>query len=223
LFAAGYMGALVQLGAKGAGVNTKPSVTQRVSTPSAPLKPEASTGPVQTATLKPEAPPAPVIATAPPPRAHARSKTSSAAHSTRPGASSSSSSSSSSTPEREPESPPPVLTIRPLSSTEPSTAPLSAATVTVEQQASTGERPSRDAVMQGLAGLRSRLVECAEGRHGLVDTHVTIAPSGRVTYSLIGGDFVGSSQGSCMARALRSATFPPFSGPSLKVLFPYSL
>ena len=78
------------------------------------------------------------------------------------------------------------MTIRPLSSTESASAPLSAATADAS-------RPTRDEVMHGLADLRPRLVECAAGGHGLVDTHVTIAPNGRVT------------------------------GPSLKVLFPYSL
>jgi hypothetical protein len=217
LIAAGYMGALVQLETKGAST----SVARPAPPPAAAPNTEASSAPARTPAPEPEAPPAPSIAPAPapPPRAHARTKPVSTAHATRPGASAISSSSTPPAPALRPESQPPVLTIRPLSSTESPAAPLSAAA----EPTTTGERPTRDEVMRGLAGLHSQLVECADGRHGLVNTRVTIAPSGRVTYSLIGGDFVGTPQGSCMARALRSATFPPFSGPSLKVLFPYSL
>ena len=229
LLAAGYMSAMVQLGTKGAGMSTTPRVAQCAQTPSAPLEPSASSAVSQTAArARPasEVPAASAIATVDTmqtSRTHTRAKPSGT---TRPGrAGAAVPSSITPAPELEHESGAPVMTIRPLSSTESTdapSAPLSAATATAVEP-STGERPSRDEVMRGLAGLRSQLIECAAGRHGVVNTHVTIAPTGRVTYSLIGGDFVGSPEGSCMARALRSATFPSFTGPSLKVLFPYSL
>jgi hypothetical protein len=219
LVAAGYMGALVQLGTTGFGAST-PRVIECAPAPAASKPAALASAPAQTAApAQPEADVSAAPTSKPAPHAHARTKTASVA----PHLAASSSSSASSSASRDRESQagqPPVMTIRPLPESE-SPAPLSAATDARADRSD--ERPSRDEVMRGLAGLRSQLVTCAAGRHGVIDTHVTIAPSGRVTYSLIGGDFVGTPQGSCMARALRLAKFAPFSGPSLKVLFPYSL
>jgi hypothetical protein len=103
---------------------------------------------------------------------------------------------------------PPVLTIRALPSAE-ATDPSRA-------------QPSREAVQQALLAMRSQLEACAAGRHGTVDARVRIAGTGRVTYTLIQGDFAGTQEGSCMALALRKATFPPFSGPIFQVQFPFT-
>ncbi|HKP56446.1 MAG TPA: hypothetical protein VJV78_06995 [Polyangiales bacterium] len=84
-------------------------------------------------------------------------------------------------------------------------------------------QPSREAVQQVLLAMRPQLESCAVGRHGAVDAALNIAGSGRVTYTLIRGVFAGTPEGSCMARALRAATFPAFSGPVFKVQFPFAL
>lgn len=104
---------------------------------------------------------------------------------------------------------PPVLAIRALPPAE-ATGP-------------SGAQPSREAVQQSLLAMRPQLEACAAGRRGTVDARVRIAGSGRVTYTLIQGDFAGTPEGSCIARALRAATFPPFSGPVFQVQFPFAL
>lgn len=84
-------------------------------------------------------------------------------------------------------------------------------------------QPSRQDVQQALLAMRARIEACAAGRSGMVDARVGIAGTGRVTRALIQGDFAGTQQGSCMARALRAATVAPFSGPVVQVQFPFVL
>jgi hypothetical protein len=84
-------------------------------------------------------------------------------------------------------------------------------------------QPSRDAVQAGLENLRPALLACAEGSHAVGYASVTIASTGKVSYSVIEGPFAGTKTGSCMARALRSATFPRFEGASFKVHYPFAL
>jgi hypothetical protein len=57
----------------------------------------------------------------------------------------------------------------------------------------------------------------------MVEARVGIAGTGRVTRALIQGDFAGTPEGSCMARALRAATVPPFSGAVFQVQYPFVL
>lgn len=84
-------------------------------------------------------------------------------------------------------------------------------------------RPTKQQVREGIEGLRSALYACAEGTHGTATAELTIAPSGRVTYSLIEGDFAGTPAGTCMARTLRGAAFHTFSGQSFKVRYPLAI
>jgi hypothetical protein len=108
----------------------------------------------------------------------------------------------------------PVMTLHRLAEDE--AAPSAAAQ-------STRDQPSREDVRRGLEQVRPQLSACAGGRHGAIDAQVTISGAGRVNYSVISGDFVGTPEGSCMARALRTATFPPFASTRFKVLYPFVL
>jgi hypothetical protein len=83
-------------------------------------------------------------------------------------------------------------------------------------------QPTRQQVMSGLEALRPALNACVAGAHGTSFANVTIAGSGRVTYSTIEGAFAGTNQGSCMARALRSASFPRFASDSFNVRYPFA-
>jgi hypothetical protein len=47
---------------------------------------------------------------------------------------------------------------------------------------------------------------------GVATVTLTYAPSGKVTRALVSGVFAGTSVGSCISAALRSAVIPPFSG-----------
>lgn len=84
--------------------------------------------------------------------------------------------------------------------------------------------PPREAVIAGFEDVRRRLAACAGERNGVAEVHATIAgSSGRVTHALIRGDFQGTPEGSCMARAVRAATFPQFSRANMKVEYPFAL
>jgi hypothetical protein len=85
------------------------------------------------------------------------------------------------------------------------------------------ETPTRDDVLNGLDGVRSSVQACAEGRNGVAEVDLTIAANGIVTNALVGGDFGGTPQGSCIARAVRKARFPEFKQDRYRVLFPYIL
>jgi hypothetical protein len=85
------------------------------------------------------------------------------------------------------------------------------------------ETPSRDDLLTGLDRVRSNVRACAEGRNGVAEVDLTIAANGVVTNALVGGDFGGTPQGSCIARAVRKARFPTFKQDRYRVLFPYVL
>jgi hypothetical protein len=85
------------------------------------------------------------------------------------------------------------------------------------------EAPSRAVVVQRLESVRSSVRACAAGRSGVADLDITIAHSGVVTHVLVGGDFAGTMQGSCIARAVREARFPSFKQERLRLLFPYAI
>lgn len=85
------------------------------------------------------------------------------------------------------------------------------------------EYPSREQVTAGFETVRAALSQCAAGRSGTVEINASIASSGRIVHALVGGDFRGTVEGSCMARAVRDAKFPPFSQARLKVSYPISL
>jgi hypothetical protein len=84
-------------------------------------------------------------------------------------------------------------------------------------------QPTRPEVQQALLAMRPQLEACAAGRHGMVEARVGIAGTGHVTHALIQGAFAGTAEGSCMARALRAATVPPFSVAIFQVQYPFAL
>lgn len=81
---------------------------------------------------------------------------------------------------------------------------------------------SRSQVLAGFESVRAAVAACADGAFGVANVSTTIVGSGRVTHALVGGDFNGTPQGSCIARAVRKARFPAFSGEPLKVEFPFA-
>ena len=84
-------------------------------------------------------------------------------------------------------------------------------------------QPSRDDIKTAIESSRAAIQTCAGSSHGLSTARITILGSGRVSAANIEGAFAGTPQGSCMARALRAATFPRFSAPSLQVTYPFRL
>jgi hypothetical protein len=74
----------------------------------------------------------------------------------------------------------------------------------------------RQAAAAALGGAAAMAAACrTDGSEGTVPVTVavTFAPSGRVTTAnIVGGAFAGTSTGSCIAQAFRSARVPPFGG-----------
>ena len=90
----------------------------------------------------------------------------------------------------------------------------------------TGEMPtgpSRSEVVARLESVRSSVQTCAAGRSGVADLDITIAHTGVVMHVLVGGDFAGTSEGSCIARAVRQARFPQFKQERFRLLYPYAI
>ncbi|HEX4355133.1 MAG TPA: hypothetical protein VHZ95_19510, partial [Polyangiales bacterium] len=69
-------------------------------------------------------------------------------------------------------------------------------------------QPTREEIRTGLEAARSALQSCAGPAHGLSTAHVNITGAGRVASATIEGTFAGTPEGSCMARALRTVSFP---------------
>jgi hypothetical protein len=108
---------------------------------------------------------------------------------------------------------------------EPTVAATSAAPAAVPTDAlgALPDLPTREEIVAGFEQARGAIETCAAGKHGLVKIQATIANSGRVASAVIDGAFVGTPEGSCMARAVRATRFPAFSQASLKVSFPIAL
>jgi hypothetical protein len=83
--------------------------------------------------------------------------------------------------------------------------------------------PSREQIQTGIEGLRAALQGCAGNAHGTSTARLTILGTGRVASATIEGAFAGTAQGSCMARALRTASFPRFASENLQVTYPFRL
>jgi hypothetical protein len=65
---------------------------------------------------------------------------------------------------------------------------------------------------------------CAAGRGGVAWVQVTFnGGTGRVSSALVQGQFAGTPQGSCIARAVRSAQVAPFSNANFSVAYPFQL
>jgi hypothetical protein len=76
------------------------------------------------------------------------------------------------------------------------------------------------AAAAAVAGAAGAAAGCADGVHsGRAPMAITFAPSGRVTVAVIAGysPLAGTSVGSCVANAMRSARVPPFSGGPMTV------
>jgi hypothetical protein len=105
---------------------------------------------------------------------------------------------------------------------EPAAPALSAVGNASPAAPAAGSTLSRAQVQIGLESVRASLQTCAANGHGRTMANVTISGAGRVTYASIEGAFAGTPQGSCMARALRAAQFPPFTSAQLRVRYPFA-
>lgn len=115
----------------------------------------------------------------------------------------------------------------PAATTAPTRAVVAAAEPAAVEptavEAALPESPTRDEIKAGFDAVRSDVEICAAGGHGTTLAKVTISGAGRVSYATIEGAFQGTPQGSCIARALRTASFPRFAQASLKVSYSFGI
>jgi hypothetical protein len=75
-----------------------------------------------------------------------------------------------------------------------------------------------------MQGVTPAVQACGNGEHGTATVALTVTGStGRVTGANVTGQFAGTPIGSCIARAVRGATFPHFSRPTFTVNYPFRL
>ncbi len=84
------------------------------------------------------------------------------------------------------------------------------------------EIPTRESVVAGLEAIRPALAACSEGRGGIAQLDLSIVARGRVAHAVVGGDYAGTPQGSCIARAVRKARFDPFQRERFRILYPFA-
>jgi predicted Zn finger-like uncharacterized protein len=84
------------------------------------------------------------------------------------------------------------------------------------------EKPSRDDVLKAMKGVTDAVKACSPGQAGVAFANVTvIGKTGRVGNVEITG--ITGEPGSCIARAVRKASFPKFSSENFQVKFPFRL
>lgn len=90
--------------------------------------------------------------------------------------------------------------------------------------ASGPETPSRSDVVTAMQGVQGAVTACGNGEHGTATVSITVSGStGRVTAANVSGQFAGTPVGSCIARAVRGATFPRFTRPTFTVNYPFRI
>ncbi len=121
--------------------------------------------------------------------------------------------------------PAPAPTAAPVTSARTATAPEPASphVAEAEPEGPVPATPDRATIQAVLAARTDAVTACAAGAHGLADVDIVIASSGRITTATVNGTFAGTPVGSCIARAVRGATFPPFSQPRFEVTYPFHL
>jgi len=101
---------------------------------------------------------------------------------------------------------------------QPAPAPVAAAPAAPEPST-----PDREEVRTAMEGVRGAIEACAAGERGVVQLQLQVGSSGRVRSARVTGDFAGTPQGSCMARAGRGASFPAFEAEQFAVRYPFRL
>jgi predicted Zn finger-like uncharacterized protein len=86
------------------------------------------------------------------------------------------------------------------------------------------ETLDRGAIVAGMAKVKSRVSGCNDQYHvpGTVNVALTISGSGRISSAAVTGQFAGTPTGDCVARAVKTASFPRFRGANVSIVYPYA-
>jgi predicted Zn finger-like uncharacterized protein len=219
--------AAIAPGATAAPPPTTPAPTLAVA-PTAPTTPTAEAAPT-TPTTTATAPTTPSSSGSSPRRGHGSSSPSSSATASAdppssPSTPSSSPSSSrgSSSSDRDIDS----LLEGALGSSPRRAAPSSSSpsTSASSDDSSLAATPSRSDVTTAMGRITGAVTACGGGEHGVATVQISVAgPTGHVSNATVGGQFAGTPVGSCIARAVRTASFPHFRNPTFSFTYPFRL
>ena len=82
--------------------------------------------------------------------------------------------------------------------------------------------PHREDVQKAMVSAREAVAECVGNRSGRAQITARVVGSGKVTHVLVNGDFAGTRVGSCIARAVRTVSLPPFAHEQFEFTYPYA-
>lgn len=87
------------------------------------------------------------------------------------------------------------------------------------------EAPSREAITAAMGKIKGRVNACYEKfqQNGVATVELSIAKTGKVQSATVNGKFADSDTGTCVANAVKAASFPRFKGPTLKIDYPFLL
>jgi type II secretory pathway pseudopilin PulG len=85
-----------------------------------------------------------------------------------------------------------------------------------------GTKLTRSQVISGMNAVKASVSRCGQGQSGTFKIKAKIAIDGRVDSATPVGDFAGTPQGSCAARAVSKARFPRSSAPTT-VTYPFKI
>jgi hypothetical protein len=71
---------------------------------------------------------------------------------------------------------------------------------------------SADDFKHGMAAVSGKAAGCYKGTQGVVQVKLTIAASGQVSKVSVSGQFADKPEGTCVANAVKAASFPPWDG-----------
>ena len=84
--------------------------------------------------------------------------------------------------------------------------------------------PAREDVAEAMARVHQAVRDCAPGYAGsTVQVRTTFLSSGAVTTAVVDGALAGTTEGSCVARAVREARLPEFQQDTFVVAYPFAL
>jgi hypothetical protein len=101
--------------------------------------------------------------------------------------------------------------------------PRPAGGTAASDSAEAAQELERMQVIEAMNALTPQLRACVGEQHGVADVTLTVRAAGVVSHALVEGPFAGSSQGTCIARALRSAKLPASPFAVSHVEYPFQL
>jgi predicted Zn finger-like uncharacterized protein len=83
----------------------------------------------------------------------------------------------------------------------------------------------KGAIQGGMAKVKGKVGSCYEQFKvpGMANVQVTIGKNGHVSSANVSGSFSGTPTGSCVEKAVKGASFPPFKGAAMTFTYPFIL